>query len=59
MEKPEHRSKQEAGGAGIYVRGKNICCALVVKRAKGEAESLISLMLHQRKNRNGETINED
>lgn len=58
MAKPE-QGASPAGGMGVYVRGKEICCVMVRKSAEGGVESLIGLMLHQRKNRNGENGNEN
>lgn len=49
----ERQSSPDGGGMSLYVRGKEVCCVLVRQRAGG-AESLVGVMLHQRKNRNGE-----
>ncbi|MEI6807359.1 MAG: hypothetical protein WCN95_01460, partial [bacterium] len=53
MAKPGQRPDQDGGGMGLYVRGREICCVLVRQRAEG-ADSLVGLLLHKRKNRNGE-----
>ena len=59
MAKLEQQTSPDAGGMGVYVRGRKICCVLVRKSSDTGADSLISLLLHQRKNRNGEEVNED
>ncbi|MEI6971264.1 MAG: hypothetical protein WCL44_07065 [bacterium] len=57
--KPGVGRSADIAGMGIYVRGREVCCILVRKSATSGTESLICTLLHQRKNRNGETENED
>jgi len=59
IQKPGQLANQEADRVGLYVRNNSVCCAIVRKRSEREAESLISFLLHQRKNRNGEGMNEN
>lgn len=54
IQPPGQSLSQESDRVGLYVRNSSVCCAMVKKRKDGGAESMISFLLHQRKNRNGE-----
>lgn len=55
---PGKQASAGTGEMGLYLRGREICCVIVRKSAEGTG-SLIGLLVHQRKTRNGEKLNED